>query len=277
MKQTVLIAAKNKDSKANQARDKLTQLLTQKGYLVLDASGKEEQISKDQTKNVVLGVVIGGDGTFLSLVRRLEKKDQFPLMGVNLGSLGFITEVGEGEMLEAVENALARKPAEEHRYLLDVELWRAGEKVESGTVFNDAAITRNAQTTMLKFDVFVGGEFLSFVRADGYLVATPTGSTAYALSAGGPLLHPGTDANVLVPICSHSLSARPILIPSQLEIEILLKDFDGDSFLVFDGQVGFGLKIGDSVKIRQAKSSLRLVKTDRKNWYHALRSKLGMD
>lgn len=277
MKPTVLVCAKKKDAAAQRACDRLTQWLTENGYDILDVTKSEEAISDKEVKEVKLGVVIGGDGTFLSLARRLESKDAFPLMGVNLGTLGFITEAGEDEMLPAVSEALKKKPKEELRFLLDVEITRAGKNIQTATAFNDMAITKDAQTTILTMEIHVGGELLTHVRSDGYIVATPTGSTAYSLSAGGPLLHPEMNGVVLVPICSHSLSARPIVIPKELEVKILPKDFKGKTYVLLDGQVDVEVKPGDEIRITSSKTSLRLVRSPMRNWSQALRTKMKMD
>lgn len=277
MKPTVLVCAKKKDASAQKAADKLIQWLQENDFNPLDVTKSETAITDKEVKDVKLGVVIGGDGTFLSLARRLESKDAFPLMGVNLGTLGFITEVGEDEMIAAVSDALRKKPKEELRFLLDVEILRQGKQLQVSTAFNDTAITKDAQTTILSFEVSVGGELLSHIRSDGYIISTPTGSTAYALSAGGPLLHPQVNAVVLIPICSHALSARPIVIPKELEVKILLREFKGKAYVLLDGQVDIEIKPGDEIRISSSKTSLRLVRTPMRNWSQTLRTKLKMD
>ncbi|MBY0369929.1 NAD(+)/NADH kinase, partial [bacterium] len=209
----VLLFSKRGASKATAASQKLSQWLQKQGYETIDVTQGEEPIEAAAVQGTALGVVIGGDGTFLTLVRRLQNKSQFPLLGINLGSLGFITETSPDEMIPAVESALAGKCEEESRRLLQVEICQGDVCRVSGLVFNDVVVSKDARTAMLKFDVHVGDEFLSYVRADGYVVATPTGSTAYSLSAGGPLLHPEVSGLVLVPLLSHSLSARPVITP----------------------------------------------------------------
>jgi NAD+ kinase len=276
MKSAVLIFAKRGNAAAAAATKQLTDWLKGRSLDVVDVTHSEDRLSDESLAAVKLGVVIGGDGTFLTLVRRLERKDRFPLLGVNLGTLGFITETGADEMLAAVEEALQNKQREELRRLLQVELWRAGKCIESGTVFNDAVINKDARTTMVRFDVLMGDEFLSEVRADGYIIATPTGSTAYCLSAGGPLLHPELGATVLVPICPHSLSSRPLVIPHSFPLQITPKELSGAAYLIYDGQIGFEIKSGDQIKISAAQASLRLTHSPRKKWSETLRSKLRM-
>lgn len=276
MKRSVLIFSKRKTPAAQAARDELMAWLVKNGHQSIDVTATEDTITAKQVKGVALGVVIGGDGTFLRLVRRLEKKDQFPIMGVNLGSLGFITEFSKEDLIPSVEEALTKGYPEEKRPLLDVELWRDKKPIESGFVFNDAVITKDARTSMLKFDVHLDGEFMSYIRADGYIVSTPTGSTAYNLSAGGPLLHPDVPALTLVAIAPHALSSRPIVIPSSVSVEITPREFNGPVYLVYDGQINFEIRSGDCVKIRSSQASLRLIRCPKRTWSEALRSKLEM-
>lgn len=276
MSSKVLIFCKGRKPAAKEAVGTLKDWLKKKAVDVVDVSDGEERLEESAAKGVSLGVVIGGDGTFLTLVRRLEKKDQFPIMGVNLGTLGFITEINKEEMIQAVADALEKKFQEERRPLLQVDVWRGKKCVESAVVFNDAVMTKDAQTTMLKFDVFVGGELLSYVRADGYIISTPTGSTAYSLSAGGPLVHPEVPGIVLVPICSHALSTRPTLVPQKTAIEIVTREFAGAVYLVYDGQVSFELKAGDQIKVRLSESSLRLIRSPEQKWSETIRTKLKM-
>jgi NAD+ kinase len=274
---TVLVFAKKNATAAQDAKAELAAWLKKRKHEVIDVGNSDARIKASGLKNVALGVVIGGDGTFLWLVRRLEAKDKFPIMGVNLGSLGFITEIDREEMIAAVERTLAGKSKEEKRRLLEVELRRGGKRIESGLVFNDAAITKDARTSMLKLDVKVNGELMSHARADGYIVATPTGSTAYNLSAGGPLLHPDVNGICLVPICPHSLSSRPIVVPFEMPIEIVPREVNGPVYLVYDGQINFEIKAGDEIRVNASDASLRIVHATKRNWCQALRSKLDMD
>ena len=276
MAKSVLIFATRKKAAAKEARQRLTEWLKKKKIDVVDVSEGSDRLSAAQLKNVGLGVVIGGDGTFLTLVRRLEQKDQFPLLGVNLGTVGFITEIHRDEMLPAVDQALQKKFREEQRPLLLVEAWRDKKRIESGYVFNDAVITKDARATMLKFEVWIGKELLSYVRADGYIVATPTGSTAYAMSAGGPLIHPEVNGLVAVPICSHALSTRPSVIPLNKEVEIKLEDFSGEAYLVYDGQINIAIQPKDRIQVKNSGTYLRLYRPPEKAWFETIRTKLKM-
>lgn len=276
MSRKVLLFVLQRSEKAVRAGRELSAWLKAHSYEVSDVSDTEGSIPASATAGVSLGVVIGGDGTFLRLVRQLDKKDGFPILGVNLGSLGFITETAPSEMIFSVEEALSGKSIEHKRMLLDIALFRDGKKVESAVVFNDAVVTKEARTTMLKFDVRTGGELLSEVGADGYIVSTPTGSTAYGLSAGGPIIHPELKAILLVPICSHALSARPIVVPARHPVEIDLTADSDKGFLVCDGQISFDIRGGDRIVAAESSTELRLVGSTRKKWSEALRSKLNM-
>ncbi|MFM8312660.1 MAG: NAD(+)/NADH kinase [Deltaproteobacteria bacterium] len=276
MKQTILVCVKKNHKEAELAKKSLMEWAKQKKTSVLELTSSDEKLVIGKEKKIILGVAIGGDGTFLSMVRAIPNKDEFPLMGVNLGSLGFITEFSPKEMIKVVEQAVSGKLKEDRRPILDVEVYRKGKKISSGHIFNDAVISKSLRTTMLRFDVSVGGDFLNHVRADGYIVSTPTGSTAYALSSGGPLIHPDIPALELVPICSHSLSSRPILVPIESEIVIEMKEPRGQASLVYDGQRSFDLEQGDVVKIVHKKKFLRLLHAPTQKWSEALREKLGM-
>lgn len=275
-KKTVLLFSRSKSKEADKTKAELLKLLKKAGYAVRDASQGDGPIITKPSESIALGVVIGGDGTFLRLVRRLEQKDEFPILGINLGSLGFITQISPEDMKETVLDALAGKLAEERRFLLKIEVIRDKKIVETNMVFNDAAISKDAKTSMMKFDVMMGSELLSNVRADGYIVATPTGSTAYNLSSGGPLLHPDLPGMALLPICAHSLSSRPIVIPSHVRLEIRLREFSGKSYLVYDGQVTTEVEPGDTIAIRVAEPCLRMVRPAKKTWVEAIRTKLSM-
>ncbi len=276
MKPAVLIFAKRKNSAAKIAASELSAWLKKHGSRALDLTDTEERIPVSMVKEVSVGVVIGGDGTFLTLVRRLEAKDRFPLLGVNLGTLGFITEIRRDQMIAVMEEVLKKKIREETRPLFEVELWRGGKCIFSGVVFNDAVLNKDARTSMLKFDVMIGSETLYALKADGCVIATPTGSTAYSLSVGGPLLHPGVEALVLAPLAPHSLSVRPAVVPSETKMEIRPKEFVGAAYLTLDGQVTAEVKARDLIKIFRSSQNLRLLKPFSTSWSDTLRSKLHL-
>lgn len=276
MKQSILVCVKTQNKEAELAKKALAFWAKSKKLSLIEVQGKDGKLSTQNEKEICLGVAIGGDGTFLTMVRALNNKDAFPLMGVNLGSLGFITEFSSGDMIKVIDQALRGKLKEDQRPVMDVEVFRKGKRVAAGCIFNDAVISKSRETTMLRFDVSVGGDFLNHVRADGYIVSTPTGSTAYALSSGGPMVHPEVSAFELVPICSHSLSSRPILIPLNLEVVIEMKEPRGKAFLVYDGHLSYDLEQGDIIKVAHRKKFLRLLHAPTQKWSEALRQKLGM-
>lgn len=272
----VLLCVKSQDLAAQEAGQELIKDLKKQGREVQILSDDREEIPEKTLKSAKLAVVIGGDGTFLSLVRRMEQKDLIPVMGVNLGSLGFITDTTRDQMCLAVRQALEGKFLVENKPLLKVRLKHSNGKTQEATIFNDVCLTKGAGTALLKFDVELDGELMSHVRADGYLVSTATGSTAYSLSAGGPLLHPKVEALVLIPICAHSLSARPIVVPLQSKIIIKPKAQKETAYLVCDGQVSFEVNDGDELQIELSQQKLKLLRPPHQGWLEALRGKLKM-
>ncbi len=278
-KQAVLIVAKPGNDAAKQGADELSKWLKKQSIRPVNVSAGEEQIAIEVLRHVVVGVSFGGDGTLLSLVDRLGKKDRFPLIGVNLGTLGFITSVGRSEVQATVQKVLSGTASEDRRALFGVDVYR-GRKgggrspVHSGVFLNDAVILKDAAASMLTLDVRVEGALLSQVRADGYILSSATGSTAYALSAGGPLVHPAAEVLLLVPICAHSLTARPVLIPASSSAEVTLVEASKGTILVFDGQRKYPLNRGDRLVTSPLRYSLRLVGGSTAQWSEALRSKL---
>lgn len=276
MPNSVLIFTRANNTKAQKVANEFILWLNQKKVPYKDYTNIEGMIPASEIKKHTFGIVFGGDGTFLTLVRKIEKKDSIPILGVNLGSLGFITEIEKTEMYSVVENIFKGQFKEEKRPLIEIQLCRKNKCVQAGSVFNDAVVTKDAKATMLKFELRVDDLKLSDVRADGFIVATPTGSTGYNLSAGGPLTHPQVPAIVLTAICSHALSARPIVVSDKSHIEIELKEFSGLAYLVFDGQINYEIKPKDIIKMSLSKSYLRLIQSPRKRWAEIIRSKLSM-
>ena len=272
----VLFSVRKQSKEAAAAAKELKKWLSSRGIKSIDVSKDRDSLSISETRGVELGVVIGGDGTLLGFVRRLKKKDAFPILGVNLGTLGFLTEIDPKQMIPALERVLNNDYREECRDMLTVALFRNGKQTHVATVLNDAALTKDARTPMLHFDVTCGGEFFGAVGADGYLISTPTGSTAYGMSAGGPIVHPGVNGMVLNPICSHTLSARPVVIPIDVEVELRVTKAEGKAYFVCDGQVNWNIKEGDIVKIVKAKEGVRLISPRHIKWSQTLRSKLDM-
>src|SRR3989475_3474888 len=196
-----------------------------------------------------------------------------PLLGVNLGGLGFLTATTLDEMFPALEALLTGRMAIDERMLLAVRIFRQGQCLGEYGAFNDVAIMKAAMSRIIDLSVSVEGRHATAYRADGLIIATPTGSTAYSLSAGGPILFPTMDAVVLTPICSHTLTNRPIVLPASQRIEVTLLT-DQDVMLTIDGQVGFALREHDTVEVRQAAARIRLVRFPQKHFFSVLRAKL---
>jgi len=229
--------------------------------------------SKDELPGLVdLLVVLGGDGTLLSMARAVGDLG-VPILGVNLGGLGFLTATTLDEMRPALEAVVAGRMAIEERMLLAARLVRGGHTIGEYSALNDVVITKSAMSRIVDLSVSVGGRHATAYRADGLIISTPTGSTAYNLSTGGPILFPTMDAVVLTPIAPHTLSNRPIVIPGAERIEVTLLD-DQDVMLTMDGQVGVPLRARDTVEVQKAAARIRLLRFPQKDFFSVLRTKL---
>ncbi|ANQ85771.1 inorganic polyphosphate/ATP-NAD kinase [Azoarcus olearius] len=219
-----------------------------------------------------LAVVIGGDGTMLNAARRLAEH-QVPLVGVNLGRLGFLTDVARSDALQRLEEIVDGRYSEESRFMLDAEVLRSGERVFQTLALNDVVVNKGDLGRMIEFDLSIDGEFVYTQRSDGMIISTPTGSTAYALSANGPILHPGVGGIALVPLCPHALTARPVTLPDTCRIEIRLLP-PHDASIHFDGQARFDARAGDCVRLGRSPLAVRLLHPEGYNYYAMLREKL---
>ena len=217
-------------------------------------------------------LVLGGDGTLLSMARMVGDLG-VPILGVNLGGLGFLTALTLDELFPALEAYLRDELVIEDRMLLEARVYRQGERLGEYAALNDVVITKSAMSRIIRLEVAVDGDFATGYRADGLILSTPTGSTAYCLSAGGPIVFPTMDAVVLTPICSHTLTNRPIVLPATQRISITLLT-DQDVMLTLDGQVGFALKANDTVEVRRAAARTRLLRVPQKHFFSVLRTKL---
>jgi NAD+ kinase len=218
-------------------------------------------------------VVLGGDGTLLAASHLIDRP--VPVVGVNFGSLGFLTEVTIGEMYEAVQRVLDGSVAYEERRMLRARVLREGRDDVIGDALNDVVINKAALSRIIELDVIVDGVFVSSFRADGLIVSSPTGSTAYNLAAGGPILHPQLGAVVLTPICPHMLTNRPLVVPDDVTVEVRIgRTRDGEVHITFDGQSGFALQPGDRITVTRSPRVLRLVKSPGRDYFEVLRTKL---
>ncbi|MGA1367638.1 MAG: NAD(+)/NADH kinase [Blastocatellia bacterium] len=217
-------------------------------------------------------VVLGGDGTMLAAAR-LVGDQPTPVLGVNFGWLGYLTEYALAELFPTLELLWAGAYSIDHRMMIDVGLYREGEKIESHTALNEAAIN-GAPARITKFDCFIDGSMVTTFRADGMIVATATGSTAYSLSAGGPIVHPAVPAILLTPICPHMLTNRPVVLPGASRIELVFPGVKDQLLMTIDGQRVIDLQSNDRVSIERSAKTFRLVSPVNHNYFHVLRTKL---
>ena len=219
-----------------------------------------------------LAVVVGGDGTMLGIARELARYN-LPVVGINQGRLGFITDLPIGQYRDALAPLIAGDYEEDLRAMLEGEIWRDGECIFEGLSMNDVVVSRGATASMVELRIDIGDEFVANMRADGLIVATPTGSTAYALSAGGPILHPGIAGWVVVPIASHTLSNRPIVLPDTADVRITVVA-GRDASANFDMQGLASLLHGDQVRVRRSAHKVRFLHPRGWSYYATLRRKL---
>jgi NAD+ kinase len=224
------------------------------------------------TEDVDLIVVLGGDGTMLGAARLVGPR-QIPVLGVNFGWLGYLTEFTLEEMFPALENVRQGNFFVERRMMIDVALNRGGGGA-SHRALNDAVVTKAAAARMIEIESYINGMFVNSFRADGMIVATPTGSTAYSLSAGGPIVHPSMSAILLTPICPHMLSNRPVVVPGESVVDLVFKSADPDLMLTIDGQPGVELLHDDRITLRRSQTTFNLVQPTNRNYFEVLRTKL---
>src|SRR5712672_441943 len=236
-----------------------------------DESGGRARETLAQESDLLL--VLGGDGTLLAAAREAAPRG-IPVLPINLGSLGFLTSFTLGELYSALEGTLAGQLAASERVMLNASLMREGETIESQLVLNEAVITKGALARMIEIELSIDEDFVCRYRADGLIVATPTGSTAYSLSAGGPIVHPAVESWIITPICPHTLSDRPVVVRDSSLIEVHLSGDTESVFLTLDGQTGIPMQAADVVRMRRASERLRLIQPAQKSYFEILRNKL---
>lgn len=244
--------------------------------LIADATTRSVADKATLATDVDMVLVLGGDGTLLSMADLIgEAGSGIPMLGVNFGSLGFLTEVTLPELYRSLDAAVSGRALVEERMMLSSTTVRDGRDFSTNIAFNDAVVTKTARSRMIDLSVYVGDEFVTRVRADGLIIATPTGSTAYNMSAGGPIVQPNVDALILTPIAPHTLTNRPIVIPATSVVRVQPNMAERDeAFVTFDGQAGFDLKAGDSVTVKRLDRPLRLIKPSTRSYFEVLRTKL---
>jgi NAD+ kinase len=233
-----------------------------------------ETVKRDQiaARSLDFVVVLGGDGTLLS-TSRVVAPAGIPVLGVNLGSLGFLTEVPLSELYAALEEVDQKRAAVESRSLARCQLLRAGKPIINYSALNDVIVNKSALARLNSYDLFIDKMFVTTYKADGLIVSTPTGSTAYSMAAGGPILTPSVDAFVITPVSPHSLSHRPLVVRDSSEIEIVVKTGEEEAYLSVDGQVGMPVRDDDRVVCRKAEYRVQLLRI-RRSFFEVLRTKL---
>lgn len=274
------IIAKHNDARAMGAAYELNTWLKDKGLHVIVAPNLEDHVPTDSmplnkmATQIDLMVVLGGDGTLLQ-TGRCFVGSCVPILGINLGRLGFLTDTPLGNMFDVMKEVLAGQFKTKHHFALEANVYRGDELISSGIAMNDVVLQRNDHPRMIEFEMYAREQLVFRLRADGLVLATPAGSTAYALSAGGAIIHPEIAAISVVPICPHTVSNRPIILPADDgTIELKLIDSPAPAALNLDGQVHSTLAVNDSVHIKRA-GEISLVYLPHWHYFDMLRSKLG--
>lgn len=278
MIRVVGLVAKYEETKAAEMASWLVPWLKEKGKRVLVEPGMARMggrtcSKQEMARKADLIVVLGGDGTLLSIARLVERPS-VPILGVNLGGLGFITEIAAEELESILERTLAGRYVVEKRMTLEIQIHSAKRKTKKFRVLNDAVITKGARARIIDLETYIGKEYLCTYRADGLIISTPTGSTAYSLAAGGPILYPSLGAIVLSPICPHTLTNRPIVVSNKATIRVSLRSSGDTVFLSPDGHQGVLLNNGDVVEVRDYRAPVSLVKAPSRSYFEILRNKL---
>ncbi len=277
---TIGVVVKRDRTQAVELARELITWLTRQGLTALaeadtvaPVTGGNIANKADMIARADLIVVLGGDGTLLSVARLMQER-AVPILGVNLGGLGFLTAVTTDELMPMMERILKGQFRVDQRMTLAVALRRDAAVFAERQVLNEAVITKGALARIIDLDTTVNGQELCVYKADGLIVTTPTGSTAYSLSAGGPIVHPSVGVMVLSPICPHTLTNRPMVLPDSAVVRVGVRSPDEDVVLTLDGQEGMKLHSGDAVEIRRGKSTVPLVQSETRSYFDVLRSKL---
>jgi NAD+ kinase len=278
MIRTVGLVAKYQERKAAQMVRWLIPWLKKRGKKVcvengLARAGAQSCTKKEMALKADLIISLGGDGTLLNIAPLVERPE-VPILGVNLGALGFITEVAVDELKPVLSKTLSGDYEVEKRMTLEVRVLGKNGRAHKFRVLNDVVIAKGARSRIIDLETYVGKDYLCTYRADGLIISTPTGSTAYSLAAAGPILEPTLGAIVLAPICPHTLTHRPIVVPSNAVIRVTLRSFGDTVILIPDGQQGMRLNNGDRVEARDYGLPVSLIKLPSRSYYEILREKL---
>jgi NAD+ kinase len=236
--------------------------------------GEQNGVQKTQLAGKAdILLVLGGDGTMLNAAR-LAGERSIPILGVNMGGLGFLTEVRLDNLYPSLDRVFANDFILDERLMLKTHVHRHGETVARGVVLNDVVISKGTLARMIELKIAIQAQFVTNLRGDGLIVGTPTGSTAYSLSAGGPIINPAVQSLILTPICPHTLTHRPLIVPGNVEIEVTLTSKDDGAMVTLDGQVGIAMAQGDTAVIQASDHRTRLIRFPESHYYEVLREKL---
>ncbi|MBM4277932.1 MAG: NAD(+) kinase [Deltaproteobacteria bacterium] len=285
MKRIGIIAKQNKPE-AVTLTGRLVEWLQPKGVEVFIEEGIEKSLRpnlrapflnpvkrEEIPSNAEMIIVLGGDGTLLS-VARLVGSHEVPILGVNLGGLGFLTEITLEELYRVLERVIQGDFVTDERVVFHAAVIRREEKLAEFIVLNDAVINKGALARIIDLETTINGEYLTTFKSDGLIISTPTGSTAYNLSAGGPIVYPSLHCIIITPICPHTLTNRPIMIPDDVEVRAILKSKQQEVILTLDGQQGFVLEFDDVVEVKKAEGKIFLIKSPYRHYFEVLREKL---
>jgi NAD+ kinase len=277
MKRVGIIAKKGSPEAIDAVRDVLQWLKERKYRIVLESSTasalKMKGFPMDRiSSRADIILVFGGDGTLLSAARTVGKKG-VPILGINLGTLGFITELSRDEILTNINKVFSGQYRLEERIRLSADIYRKGKKVAAYSALNDVVMNKSAIARMFELDIHINKKYVTTFRADGLIVSTPTGSTAHSLSAGGPIIYPTVGSFLMTPICPHTLTSRPIVLPDDFTVDAVIKSGD-HVYLTLDGQEGSPLKVNDRVRIKKAGFTTKLVHLHDRDYFYLLRSKM---
>jgi len=274
------IIAKNNIEEPFEITKKLSNWLKERGVEVYVEKELGKKIrhpnSIDRTdipKLVDVILVFGGDGTFLGVAREACKYGT-PILGINLGGLGFLTEVTIEELYPMMERIIDGDYEVEDRQMLITSIRRGKKNIGTYEVLNDVVINKGALARIIDLAIYIEDSHVTTYKADGIILATPTGSTAYSLSAGGPIVHPGIPVTIITPICPHTLTNRPLVVSSEMKVEIKVTTQEPDTYLTLDGQIGVRLKTGDLIEVKRTDTSVKLIKSPFRDFFSILKTKL---
>jgi len=274
-----IITKRNKPEALSLARD-IVGWLSARGVKVFvekevaEQIGHPDHIDRDGIPSRAdLLIVLGGDGTLLS-VARLSGVESIPVLGINLGGLGFLTEISKEETFPVLEKIIAGDFETEQRLMLKATILRQGEIIGESTVLNDIVINKGVLARIIDMETYIDGAYLTTFKADGLILATPTGSTAYSLAAGGPIVYPSLNSIIVNPICPHTITNRPLVVHDTATVKIILKTANQNVHITLDGQVGMPLQGGDVVEAHKAPGHIQLIRSPYKTYFELLRTKL---